>query len=123
MIAKATAVEISILGTQCHGQSNGCPIHYEVEGPTTDALMLCNSLGTTLHMWTQIRADAAFRVLRYDRRGMANRRAGGLTTWRCSSRRLAVLDAPSGEDALCGLSMGAWSACGSAPTRHNASTE
>ena len=31
---------------------DGCPIHYEVEGPANaPALMLCNSLGTDLHMW------------------------------------------------------------------------
>ena len=44
-------------------QSNGCPIHYEVEGPENKpVLMLCNSLGTTLHMWDgQMPArDAAF---------------------------------------------------------------
>ena len=33
-------------------QSNGCPIHVEVEGPEkAPVLMLSNSLGTTLHMW------------------------------------------------------------------------
>ena len=33
-------------------QSNGCPIHYEVEGSADKpVLMFCNSLGTTLHMW------------------------------------------------------------------------
>ena len=43
-------------------QSNGCPIHVEVEGPENKpVLMLSNSLGTTLHMWdAQVAAvDAA----------------------------------------------------------------
>ena len=31
---------------------DGCPINYEVEGPANaPVLMLCNSLGTNLHMW------------------------------------------------------------------------
>ena len=33
-------------------QSNGCPIHYEIEGDANKpVLMFCNSLGTNLHMW------------------------------------------------------------------------
>ena len=33
-------------------ESNGCPIHVEVEGPeSAPVLILSNSLGTTLHMW------------------------------------------------------------------------
>ena len=32
--------------------ADGCPIYVEVEGPErAPALMLSNSLGTTLHMW------------------------------------------------------------------------
>ena len=53
-------------------QSNGCPIHYEMEGAQDKpVLMFCNSLGTNLHMWdTQMPAVLNhFRVLRYDRRG------------------------------------------------------
>ena len=46
---------------------DGCPINYQVEGPANaPVLMLCNSLGTNLHMWDdqaaawskQFRADA-----------------------------------------------------------------
>ena len=33
--------------------ADGCPIHVEVEGPDrAPVLMLSNSLGTTLAMWT-----------------------------------------------------------------------
>ena len=51
---------------------DGCPINYEVEGPAAaPVLMLCNSLGTNLHMWDD-QAPAwskQFRLVRYDRRG------------------------------------------------------
>ena len=53
-------------------QSNGCPIHVEVEGPENKpVLMLSNSLGTDLHMWDpQVAAlTQHFRLVRYDRRG------------------------------------------------------
>ena len=33
---------------------DGCPINYQVEGPAdAPVLMLCNSLGTNLHMWDE----------------------------------------------------------------------
>lgn len=46
-------------------------LHYRIDGGTGPWLVLCNSLGTDLHMWdSQVAAFAArFRVLRYDRRG------------------------------------------------------
>ena len=51
---------------------DGCEINYQVEGPATaPVLMLCNSLGTNLHMWDD-QAPAwskQFRLVRYDRRG------------------------------------------------------
>jgi 3-oxoadipate enol-lactonase len=53
-------------------QSQGCPIHVEIEGAAdAPVLMLCNSLGTDLHMWdAQAPAFAKhFRLVRYDRRG------------------------------------------------------
>ena len=53
-------------------QSNGCPIHYEVEGDASKpVLMFCNSLGTNLHMWDAQMPEVLkhFRVVRYDRRG------------------------------------------------------
>src|SRR5436305_15066265 len=51
---------------------DGCPINYQVEGPAdAPALMLCNSLGTNLHMWDDQAAEWSkhFRLVRYDRRG------------------------------------------------------
>ena len=53
-------------------ESNGCPIHVEVEGPPdAPVLMLSSSLGTTKHMWDpQAKAFAnKYRIVRYDRRG------------------------------------------------------
>src|SRR6187431_2132432 len=51
---------------------DGCPINYQVEGPAdAPVLMLCNSLGTNLHMWDEQAAEWSkhFRLVRYDRRG------------------------------------------------------
>src|SRR5882724_1936457 len=93
-------------------QSNGCPIHYEVEGPDNrPALMLCNSLGTTLHMWDgQMSAlTQHFRVLRYDRRGHGKSGvpAGPYNMEMLGRDALAVLDAAKVEKThWCGLSMG-----------------
>ena len=50
---------------------DGCPINYEVEGPAgAPVLMLCNSLGTNLHMWDGQAPtwSKQFRLVRYDRR-------------------------------------------------------
>jgi len=53
-------------------QSNGAKLNAQIEGPErAPVLMLCNSLGTDLHMWDD-QAPALtrhFRLLRYDRRG------------------------------------------------------
>src|SRR5215471_11333899 len=53
-------------------QSNGAKLNAQIEGPErAPVLMLCNSLGTDLHMWDD-QAPAItrhFRLLRYDRRG------------------------------------------------------
>ena len=93
-------------------QSNGCPIHYELEGPDgKPVLMLCNSLGTTLHMWDgQMPAlTQHFRVLRYDRRGHGKSGvpAGPYNMEMLGRDALAVLDAAKVEKtSWCGLSMG-----------------
>ena len=53
-------------------KSDGCPLNVEVAGPDdAPVLMLCNSLGTDLHMWDPQAAAFAkdFRLVRYDRRG------------------------------------------------------
>jgi len=93
-------------------QSNGCPIHYEVEGSADKpVLMFCNSLGTTLHMWDGQMAEVLkhFRVVRYDRRGHGKSGvpAGPYNMEMLGRDALAVLDAAQIEKTnWCGLSMG-----------------
>jgi 3-oxoadipate enol-lactonase len=93
-------------------QSNGCPIHYEVEGDANKpVLMFCNSLGTNLHMWDGQMPAALkqFRVVRYDRRGHGKSGvpAGPYTMEMLGRDALAVLDAAKVEKTnWCGLSMG-----------------
>ncbi|MBX6426238.1 MAG: 3-oxoadipate enol-lactonase [Variibacter sp.] len=92
--------------------ADGCRIHVEVEGPeNAPALMLSNSLGTTLHMWdAQVPAFTQhFRLIRYDRRGhgQSDVPAGPYTMERLGRDALAVLDALGIEKThWCGLSMG-----------------
>src|SRR5262245_51386370 len=78
--------------------ADGCAIYVEVDGPeSAPALMLSNSLGTTLHMWDAQVAPFIqhFRLVRYDRRGHG--RSGvpkGPYTMECLGQDvLAVLDA------------------------------
>ena len=91
---------------------DGCPIHVEVEGPAgAPALMLSNSLGTTLNMWDpQARAFAEkFRLIRYDRRGHGRSGVspGPYTMERLGRDALAILDALGVQKThWCGLSMG-----------------
>jgi 3-oxoadipate enol-lactonase len=109
-------------------QSNGCAIHYEVEGAADKpVLMLCNSLGTTLHMWDGQMPQFLqhFRVVRYDRRGHGKSDApsGAYTMDMLGRDALAVLDAANVHKAhWCGLSMGGmvgmWMG-GNAPERIN----
>jgi len=93
-------------------QSNGCPIHVEVEGPDNKpVLMLSNSLGTDLHMWDpQVAAlTQHFRLVRYDRRGHGKSGVpkGPYTMEMLGRDVLAVLDALKIEKInWCGLSMG-----------------
>lgn len=93
-------------------QSNGCPIHVEVEGPENKpVLMLSNSLGTTLHMWDgQVAAlTQHFRLVRYDRRGHGKSGvpAGPYNMEMLGRDVLAILDALKIEKVnWCGLSMG-----------------
>jgi 3-oxoadipate enol-lactonase len=93
-------------------QSNGCPIHVEVEGPEkAPVLMLSNSLGTTLHMWDAQVAPFTqhFRLVRYDRRGHGKSGvpAGPYSMEMLGRDVLAVLDALKIEKTnWCGLSMG-----------------
>src|SRR6266852_4193082 len=93
-------------------QSQGCPIHVEVEGPAdAPALMLCNSLGTDLHMWDPQAAAFTrdFRLVRYDRRGHGKSgvTAGPYTMERLGRDALAIMDGLGLEKVnWCGLSMG-----------------
>src|SRR5713226_7210360 len=91
---------------------DGCPINYQVEGPANaPVLMLCNSLGTDLHMWDE-QAPAwskHFRLVRYDRRGHGQSGApkGPYTMERLGRDVLAALDGLGIEKInWCGLSMG-----------------
>ena len=73
--------------------------------------MLCNSLGTTLHMWdAQMRGlTQHFRLLRYDRRGHGKSGvpAGPYNMEMLGRDALAVMDAAKVDKiSWCGLSMG-----------------
>ena len=93
-------------------ESNGCPIHVKVEGPeSAPALILSNSLGTTLHMWDGQAGPFTkhFRLVRFDRRGHGK---SGLPKGPYSMEMLgrdvlAIMDALAIKKAnWCGLSMG-----------------
>ncbi len=92
--------------------SSGCPIHVRVEGPEgSPALMLSNSLGTTLEMWDDQVAPFTqhFRLIRYDRRGHGRSGApqGAYTMEQLGRDVLAVLDRLGiRKTSWCGLSMG-----------------
>ena len=89
--------------------ADGCAIYVEVDGPeSAPALVLSNSLGTTLHMWDAQVAPFTrdFRLVRYDRRGHGR---SGVPKGPYTMERLgrAVLDALGIERVnWCGLSMG-----------------
>ena len=91
---------------------DGCPINYQVEGPAdAPVLMLCNSLGTNLHMWDDQAAawSKQFRLVRYDRRGHGKSGApkGPYTMDMLGHDALAVADAAGAKKFnWCGLSMG-----------------
>lgn len=92
--------------------ADGCPIHVEVEGRSdAPVLMLCNSLGTDLHMWDdQVKPfTERFRLVRYDRRGHGKSGApkGPYSMERLGRDVLAVLDGLKiAKTNWCGLSMG-----------------
>ena len=92
--------------------ADGCPIYVEVEGPErAPALMLSNSLGTTLQMWDEQVAPFTqhFRLVRYDRRGHGKSGVpkGPYTMERLGRDVLAVLDGLGVKKInWCGLSMG-----------------
>jgi 3-oxoadipate enol-lactonase len=92
--------------------ADGCPLYVRVDGhETAPALMLCNSLGTDLHLWDAQTPEWAksFRVVRYDRRGHGRSGLGHAphTMDTLGRHALAIMDA-LGLDKVhwCGLSMG-----------------
>jgi 3-oxoadipate enol-lactonase len=91
---------------------DGCPIYVEVSGSdSAPALMLSNSLGTTLNMWDQQVDEWSkhFRVIRYDRRGhgRSGAPAGPYSMERFGRDVISVLDALDVRKTnWCGLSMG-----------------
>ena len=93
-------------------QSAGCQLNAQLEGPErAPVLMLCNSLGTDLHMWDdQVKAiTERFRLVRYDRRGHGKSGVpkGPYSMERFGRDVLAVLDALKIKKTnWCGLSMG-----------------
>lgn len=92
--------------------SSGCSLHVEVEGPeSAPALMLCNSLGTTLQMWDPQVAPFTrkFRLVRYDRRGHGKSGVtkGPYTMEMLGRDALAIMDGLGLQKVnWCGLSMG-----------------
>src|SRR5438094_52080 len=98
-------------GTMPIVNADGCAIYVEVDGPErAPALMLSNSLGTTLHMWdAQVAAFTRyFRLVRYRRgHGRSGVPKGPYTMDRLGRDVLAVLDALNlSRINWCGLSMG-----------------
>jgi 3-oxoadipate enol-lactonase len=93
-------------------QSDGCRLNAQVEGPErAPVLMLCNSLGTDLHMWDdQVEAiTGRFRLVRYDRRGHGKSEApkGPYNMEMLGRDALAVMDGMGVQKVnWCGLSMG-----------------
>src|ERR1700749_5019543 len=91
---------------------DGCPINYQVEGQASaPVLMLCNSLGTDLHMWDDQATEWSkhFRLVRYDRRGhgQSGGPKGPYTMDMLGTDALAVADAAGAKTFnWCGLSMG-----------------
>ncbi|MCC6889148.1 MAG: 3-oxoadipate enol-lactonase [Hyphomicrobiales bacterium] len=93
-------------------QSNGCPIHVQIEGPVeAPVLILSNSLGTTLEMWDgQVEPFTRhFRLVRFDRRGhgRSGQPPGPYAMDMLGRDVLAIMDALDiGKASWCGLSMG-----------------
>jgi 3-oxoadipate enol-lactonase len=93
-------------------KSDGCPLNVEIAGPErAPVLMLCNSLGTDLHMWDpQVEAFTQdFQLVRYDRRGHGKSGApkGPYSMDMLGRDALAIMDGLGLKKvSWCGLSMG-----------------
>lgn len=92
--------------------NDGCALAYRMDGPAAGpALLLSNSLGSTVDMWADQVGPLAsrFRVIRYDTRGHGESDAprGDYSIDQLGRDALAVLDAAGVERAhVCGLSLG-----------------
>jgi 3-oxoadipate enol-lactonase len=92
--------------------SNGCRIHYAIEGPAAaPALIFCNSIGTTRELWdAQVPVlSPRWRVITYDARGHGRSGvpAGDYGLEQLGRDVLAILDAEGVASAhVCGLSLG-----------------
>lgn len=90
----------------------GATLHYEIDGPAlAPALVMSNSLGTTLAMWAPQMAalTSRYRVLRYDTRGHGRSTVGDtpFDIARLGEDVLAIMDdAGIAHAHFCGLSMG-----------------
>jgi 3-oxoadipate enol-lactonase len=97
---------------QSAAMSDGCKINYRFDGPPdAPALLLSNSLSSTLEMWEpQIGAlSSRFRVLRYDNRGhgASDVPPGPYTIERFGQDAKELIEALGvAPVAFCGLSMG-----------------
>ena len=91
---------------------DGCPLNVETEGQVNaPVLVLCNSLGTNLHMWDDQAREWSkhFRLVRYDRRGHGQSGApkGPYSMERLGRDVLGIVDALGIKKFnWCGLSMG-----------------
>ena len=99
-------------------RGGGVMLHHRLDGPDgAPALMLCNSLGTTLEMWDP-QADALaaqFRLVRYDQRGHGRSAvpAGpySIEDWGATPSPCSMTSASSGPRSAACRSVGS-SACG-----------
>jgi len=107
---------------------NDVKLHYTVDGdPSAPALLLSNSLGTSLQMWEPQLAQLTqhFYVIRYDTRGHGQSQVtpGPYSIERLGADVIALIDhLHIGRTHLCGLSMGGitamWLALHHAPRIH-----
>lgn len=95
-----------------HTKINGASLYYQFDGPNdAPVVLLCNSLGTNLHMWdAQMPAlSKTYRMLRYDSRGhgQSDVTPGRYTIEMLGQDAIGLLDALDIRRVLfCGLSLG-----------------
>jgi len=95
-----------------HTKINGASLYHQFDGPAdAPVVLLCNSLGTNLHMWdAQMPAlSKTYRMLRYDSRGhgQSDVTPGPYTIEMLGKDAIGLLDALDIRRVLfCGLSLG-----------------